>query len=156
MALHVVIIEPEIPQNAGNIMRTCVCTDTVLHLIKPLGFSLSDKWVKRSGLDYIDLLKYHVYDSFDEFEHMHPEGNRYFFTTKAKRSFTDPVYHDGDYLIFGKESAGIPMDLLERHPNQWVRIPMYNNERMRSLNLSNSVAVGIYEAVRQIGVQDLR
>lgn len=144
---HIVLIEPEIPQNTGNIVRTCAATGAHLHLIRPLGFEVSDKYLKRAGLDYwhfVDISYYdNVFQLFDRF----PEANFYFFTSKGRRAHSEVHYSDGDFLVFGKETAGIPEELLLAHEKTCVRIPMLGG--VRCLNLSNAVAVAIYEALRQ-------
>ncbi len=145
--LNVVLLEPEIPANTGNIGRTCCATGTRLHLIRPLGFSLDEKHLKRAGLDYWDLLDVEVYDSYPDFLEKNPGAKIYMATTKAKKVYTEVSYEPDCYLMFGKESAGIPESILVEHPDTSVRIPM--NEDIRSLNLSNSVAIVLYEALRQ-------
>ena len=145
--LHIVLVEPEIPANTGNIARTCAATGSVLHLIKPLGFDISDKAVKRAGLDYWHLVDVRVYEDLDDFfEKEHPAQLR-LFSTKAPRSYTEADYPDGCYLMFGKETRGLPESLLAAHYPDCVRIPI--RAEARSLNLSNSVAVGVFEALRQ-------
>ena len=152
--LHVVLFEPEIPPNTGNISRTCAATGSVLHLIGPLGFSLSDKYLKRAGLDYWSLLDVRYYDSYLEFEQKNPSGSKYFLTTKAKRCYCDVKYEPDCYIVFGKETAGLPMTLLKANSQNCFRIPMV--EEARSLNLSNAVAIVIYEALRQTGFRGLK
>ena len=150
--LNVVLVEPEIPQNTGNIARTCAATGARLHIVKPMGFTVDDKKLKRAGLDYWYLLDITYYENWADFAARNP-GPYFFFTTKARRAHTDAVYPDGAYLVFGKETKGLPEELLMAHPNECVRIPMLNEAR--SLNLSNSVAVGVYEALRQLGYPKL-
>ena len=151
--LHVVLVEPEIPANTGNIARTCAATGSVLHLIRPLGFDISDKAVKRAGLDYWHLVEIRVYENLDDFfEKNHPQTLR-LFSTKAPRSYAEADYPDGAYLFFGKETKGLPEDFLARHYASCVRIPIL--AQARSLNLSNSVAVGVFEALRQQGFPHL-
>ena len=145
--LNVVLLEPEIPANTGNIGRTCVATGCRLHLIRPLGFSLDEKHLKRAGLDYWDLLDLEVYDSYSDFLEKNPEARVYMATTKAKKVYTEVSYEPDCFLMFGKESAGIPEEILAENPERCVRIPM--NEEIRSLNLSNAAAVVLYEALRQ-------
>ena len=147
--MHIVLLEPEIPQNAGNIARTCAVTNTLLHLIKPLGFSVEDKYLKRAGLDYWKLLDIRYYENFQDFLDKNPNAKIWMATTKAKHVYTDVTFGENDYLMFGKESAGIPEDILMLYPDTAIRIPML--EAARSLNLSNSVAIIIYEALRQQG-----
>ncbi len=151
---HIVLVHPAIPQNTGNIMRTCVATHSKLHLIKPLGFSLDDKHMKRAGLDYIKDLDLTVYDSWEEFEAKNP-GHYHFYTRYSNRTYTEEDYtEEGDhYLLFGHEHDGIPHDILRAHLDECVRIPMYADSR--SLNLSNTVAIGIYECLRQQDFPDL-
>ena len=145
---HVVLVEPEIPQNAGNIARTCAATGCTLHLIKPLGFEISDKYLKRAGLDYWHLVHVVVHEDWQAFLDDCPQGARmHFFTTKARRAYCEAAYRAEDYLVFGKETKGLPEELLVAHPKDCVRIPM--REEARSLNLSNSVAIAVYEGLRQ-------
>lgn len=145
--LNIVLLEPEIPANTGNIGRTCVATKTRLHLIEPLGFSLEEKELKRAGLDYWALLDVTVYKSFEEFLEKNPGAKLYMATTKAKHVYSDVSYEEDSYIMFGKESRGIPEEILVMYPETSVRIPML--EDIRSLNLANSVAVILYEALRQ-------
>ncbi len=152
--LNIVLVEPEIPQNTGNIARTCACTGSRLHLVKPLGFEISDSRLKRAGLDYWSELEIFYYDSFGELREKAGPGARFFFfTTKAARRYTDAEFRDGDFLVFGKETHGLPEPLLEANYGQCLRIPM--GARLRSLNLSNSVAVAVFEALRQLGFDGL-
>lgn len=153
--MNIVLFEPEIPANTGNISRTCVLTGTSLHLIKPLGFSLDEKHLKRAGLDYWDLLDLHVYENFDDFMEKNPDAEVFVFTSKTDKSFTDAEYPEDAYLLFGRETSGLPAEVTERFENR-VRIPMKDDDRLRCLNLSNSVAVGLYEALRQQGFQGMR
>lgn len=150
--LNVVLVEPEIPQNTGNIARTCAATGAKLHLVRPLGFSISDKAVKRAGLDYWNLLDITVYDNINDFFNK-TNGPYYYFSTKAKHIHSDIKYPDGAYLVFGRETAGLPEKLLHNNPETTVRIPMINDAR--SLNLSNSVAVAVYETLRQWNYPEL-
>ena len=145
-SLHIVLVEPEIPQNTGNIARTCAATRSRLHLIEPLGFDISEKAVRRAGLDYWPYLTLSTYESLPEFFEKN-QGSFFFFSTKAQRRYTDVSYPDGSYLFFGKESAGLPEKLLFQHPEACVRIPMLGG--FRSLNLANSVAIGTFEVLRQ-------
>ncbi|MBQ8197491.1 MAG: tRNA (uridine(34)/cytosine(34)/5-carboxymethylaminomethyluridine(34)-2'-O)-methyltransferase TrmL [Clostridia bacterium] len=150
MTLNIVLVEPEIPQNAGNIARTCAVTGAKLHLVRPLGFEVSDKYLKRAGLDYWQYLDIAYYDSIGEVMDKFYNGNNFwFFSTKSKHIHSDVSYKDGDFLVFGKETKGLPEDLLKEHYDECVRIPMMGE--LRSLNLSNSVCVGVYEALRQNG-----
>ena len=145
--MHIVLLEPEIPANTGNIGRTCVSTGAHLHLIRPLGFSLEEKEIRRAGIDYWKDLDVSVYDSYEDFQAKNPDARVWYATTKAKICYTDAVFTDGDYLMFGKESLGIPEEILVQYPERCIRIPMVKDNR--SLNLSNSVAVVLYEALRQ-------
>lgn len=144
---HIVLVEPEIPQNTGNIARTCAATGAVLHLVRPLGFHIDDRQLKRAGLDYWHLLDIRYYDNLDHFFAENPHGTYYYLTTKAPRAYSEASFADGDYLIFGKETRGLPEQLLLKNPERCLRIPM--REGARSLNLSNSVAVTVFEALRQ-------
>ena len=154
MALNIVLVEPEIPQNAGNIARTCAVTGSKLHMVRPLGFEVSDKYLKRAGLDYWHLVDISYYDSIGEVMDKFYNGNNFwFFSTKSKLIHSDAKYKDGDFLVFGKETKGLPESLLEKHYDECVRLPMLNETR--SLNLSNSVCVGVYEALRQLGYPNL-
>lgn len=150
---NIVLVEPEIPQNAGNIARTCAATGSRLHMIRPLGFEVSDKYLKRAGLDYWDLVEIVYYDSFDELKAEFPQARFFFFTTKARKNHCQAQFQDGDFLVFGKETKGLPEELLLKHEGECLRIPM--REAARSLNLSNSVAVALYEALRQTDFQGL-
>ena len=151
--MHVVLHEPEIPANTGNIGRTCVSTGAHLHLIRPLGFSLEEKEIRRAGLDYWKDLDVSVYDNYAVFLEKNPDARIWYATTKAKICYTEAAFADGDYLMFGKESLGIPEEILVQHPGRCIRIPMVKDNR--SLNLSNSVAVVLYEALRQQGFPGL-
>ena len=145
--MNIVLIEPEIPQNAGNIVRTCAITGANLYMIKPLGFEVSDKYLKRAGLDYWNLVSISYYDSFDELQSQYPESRFFYFTTKGRHRHSDVAFRDGDFLVFGKETKGLPEELLMKNEQTCLRIPMFSEAR--SLNLSNSVAVALYEALRQ-------
>ena len=145
--LNIVLHEPEMPANTGNIGRTCVAAGARLHLIEPLGFSINDKMVKRAGLDYWDKLDVTVYDDFNDFCERNPGAKIYMATTKAHKTYTEVSYEPDCYIMFGKESAGIPEEILVVHEDTCVRIPMIGD--IRSLNLSNSVAIVLYEALRQ-------
>lgn len=145
--LNIVLLEPEIPQNTGNIGRTCVATGTRLHLIEPLGFSISDKAVKRAGMDYWPHLDVHVYEDYEDFCRQNPEAKVYMATTKGPNVYTEVHYEPDCYIMFGKESGGIPEEILVHHQEDAIRIPM--NPEIRSLNLANSVAIVLYEALRQ-------
>ncbi len=145
--LNIVLYEPEIPANTGNIGRTCVATDTRLHLIEPLGFRLDEKSIKRAGMDYWKDLDVTTYVNWEEFCEKNPNAKIYMSTTKGKHVYSDVSYESDCYIMFGKESAGIPEEILKEHPDTCVRIPMVGETR--SLNLSNSVAIVLYEALRQ-------
>ena len=145
--MNIVLYEPEIPANTGNIGRTCVATGTSLHLIKPLGFDISDKAVRRAGMDYWKELDLHVYEDFEEFVEKNPGARIYMATTKARKAYTEVEYKGNDFIMFGKESAGIPEEILVKYEDTSVRIPMIGE--IRSLNLSNSVSIILYEALRQ-------
>lgn len=145
--LNIVLYEPEIPANTGNIGRTCVATDTKLHLIEPLGFRLDEKSLKRAGMDYWSNLDVTTYINFEEFLEKNPGANIYMATTKAPKVYTEVNYEPDAYIMFGKESAGIPEEILVQHKEECIRIPMVGD--IRSLNLSNSVSIVLYEALRQ-------
>jgi len=151
--LHIVLVEPEIPQNTGNISRTCAATGTTLHLVEPLGFSIDEKHVRRAGLDYWHLLDLHVHPSWEACAEVLEGKRMFFFSTKAPRSYADVVYGQEDCLVFGRETKGLPEELLRGRYEDCVRIPII--EGARSLNLSNSVAVGLFEALRQQGFAGL-
>ena len=151
--IHIVLFEPEIPQNTGNIARTCAATGASLHLIKPMGFTVDDKKLKRAGLDYWDKLDITYYEGLADFTEKHPDAKIYYFTTKARNLYTDIAYPDDVYIMFGKESAGLPESLLVKHPDTAVRLPM--REGLRSLNLSNTVAIAVFEILRQHGFEGL-
>ena len=145
--LNIVLVEPEIPQNTGNISRTCAVTGAALHLVGPLGFSIDDAHLKRAGLDYWNKLKLFCYGNLPEFFEKNPAGRFFYFSTKASRSSFDVAYPENAYLVFGKETKGLPESLLRNNSENTVRIPM--RESLRCLNLSNSVAIAVYEALRQ-------
>ena len=153
--LNIVLVEPEIPQNCGNIARTCAATGCRLHLIRPLGIDISEKAVKRAGLDYWNLVEVIDYENLDDFFHRNEVKQMWCLSTKAPRSYTEAAFEDGCYLFFGKETKGLPEDFLEAHRESTVRIPM--RTEARSLNLSNAVAITVFEALRQLdfpGLQD--
>ena len=156
MAIHIVLVEPEIPPNTGNVARSCAATGCVLHLVKPLGFSVEDKQLKRAGLDYWPYVKLSVHESFDEFMEKHSGRNMYFATTKGTRIYADVKFCDEDMIIFGRETAGLPREVIEKNKNRTVRIPMSADTRLRSLNLSNSVNIILFEALRQLDFPDLK
>ncbi len=152
--MNIVLLEPEIPANTGNIGRTCVATGTRLHLIEPLGFDISDKAVRRAGMDYWKDLDLAVYKNFEEFLHKNPNAKLYMATTKAKRAYTEVSYEPDAYIMFGKESAGIPEEILLDYQDTCVRVPMIGD--IRSLNLGNSAAIVLYEALRQNNFEGMR
>lgn len=145
--IHIVLYSPEIPQNTGNISRTAVVTGAALHIIRPIGFEISDRTLKRAGLDYWKDLDVTYYDSYDDFCRAHPDATVYYFSSKARHTHTDIDYGDETYLMFGPETRGLPEDLIAEHEETAVRIPMIPNQRC--LNLSNAVAVAVYEVLRQ-------
>lgn len=151
---NIVLVSPEIHQNTGNIARTCAATGARLHLIRPLGFEITDKALRRAGLDYWYLLDVQIYDSLNDFFEKHPEASCWLLSTKAPRSYTQAAYRDGDYLFFGRESAGLPVPFLEANRDRCVRIPM--RPEARSLNLANSAAIVLYEALRQLDFPDMQ
>ena len=151
--MNIVLFEPEMPANTGNIGRTCVATNTRLHLIEPLGFRINEKALKRAGLDYWDKLDVRVYCNFEDFLERNPGARIYMSTTKAKKVYTEVSYEPDCYLMFGKESAGIPEEILVDYEETCVRIPMWGN--IRSLNLSNAVSIVLYEALRQNGFEEM-
>jgi len=155
MDIHIVLVEPEIPPNTGNIVRTCAATGAKLHLVKPLGFSIDDASLKRAGLDYWQYVDIEVHDSLDVFLEKYGEALLYPVTTKGKCYYTDIEYEEGAMLIFGKETAGLPRDFIDSRLEKAIRIPMGKETGLRSLNLSNSVAVVLYEALRQKGFPEL-
>ena len=151
---NIVLVEPEIPQNTGNIVRTCAATGCVLHLVRPLGFEVSDKYLKRAGLDYWKDCQIFYYDSFDEVLKKHPAASFYYFTTKGLKRHSDAALKAGDFLVFGKETKGLPEELLVKNREFCLRIPMIGETR--SLNLSNSVAIAVYEGLRQQGFKGFK
>lgn len=153
MPFNIVLVEPEIPQNTGNIARTCSCTGTRLHLVRPFAFEISDRTVRRAGLDYWDSLDITYYDSLEEFLRITRDEVRYFMTTKGRICYSEARFEPGCFLVFGKETKGLPETLIHDHPDTSLRIPMLSDKR--SLNLSNSAAVVLYEALRQNGFPGL-
>ena len=147
MSMNIVLVEPEIPQNTGNIVRTCAATGTRLHIVKPMGFEIDDKKLKRAGLDYWHFLNIKYYENLDDFFEKNKGARFFYLSSKAPVSYTDVSYSDGDFLLFGKETKGLPEKLLTDHPERCVRIPMISSARC--LNLSNSAAIVVYEALRQ-------
>lgn len=156
MAIHIVLVEPEIPPNTGNIARSCAATGAELHLVKPLGFSLDEKAVRRAGLDYWPYVKLHVHESLDEFLAEFQSRRMYLATTHGGNYYTDVNFEDGDMLLFGKETAGLPKSLIAARPESAIRIPMSADTRLRSLNLSNAVNIILFEALRQLGFPELK
>lgn len=154
MAINIVLHEPEIPHNTGAIARTCVLTNSRLHLIKPFGFDLSDKYLKRAGLDYWKYLDFTIYENLDDFFEKNKDANFYLATTKTKNIYSDVKFKDGDYIFFGKETAGLPEDLINKYSDRAIRIPMIKDLK-RSLNLANSCTVILYEALRQLDFMEL-
>lgn len=154
MAFHIVLVEPEIPSNTGNIARTCAATGAHLHLVRPLGFSTDDKQLKRAGLDYWHSVAIEYHDSFADLQAKYPESTFYYATKKAKKMYSDFQYRDGDFLVFGKETKGLPEDLINRNLETAIKMPM--SDAVRSLNLSNSVASILYEALRQNNFPNLK
>jgi len=152
--LHIVLVEPEIPQNCGNIARTCAATGCTLHLIRPLGFDISEKAVRRAGLDYWNMVKVIDYENLDDFFSRNQVSQMWCLSTKAPRCYTEAEFHDDCYLFFGKETKGLPEDFLEAHYDECIRIPM--KPEARSLNLSNAVAITVFEALRQLNFPELR
>jgi tRNA (cytidine/uridine-2'-O-)-methyltransferase len=153
---NIVLVEPEIPANTGNVARTCAVTNCNLHLVKPLGFSINDKHLKRAGLDYWNLLNVQLYENLEDFFLKNSGIEFYLVTTKGNNSYTDKNYRPGSYFLFGKETKGLPEKLLFNYPDKCIKIPMLNNKSARSLNLSNSVAIVTYEALRQIGFPNMK
>lgn len=152
--INIVLHQPEIPQNTGNIARTCAATGASLHLIRPLGFAIDDKKLKRAGLDYWNLLDITYYDDLEDFYGKHPDAKVYYFSTKSNHVYTDIAYPDDVYIMFGKETKGLPEEILQANPDTCVRLPM--REGLRSLNLSNTVAIAVYEILRQRNFADLQ
>ncbi len=154
MPLNIVLVEPEIPQNTGNIVRTCAATGAVLHLVGPLGFSIEDKYLKRAGLDYWNEAEINYYESLQGFLDKHGDKKFYYSTTKAVHNYCDVAYEEDCFILFGKETAGLPEELLKDNKDTCIRIPM--KEGIRSLNLSNSVAIVVYETLRQSDFKNLK
>ena len=154
--LNIVLVEPQIPQNTGNVARTCAATGARLHLVEPMGFRVDDAKLKRAGLDYWHLLDITYYKDLNDFFEKNKDGHFFYFSTKATKIYSDAEYPDNSYLVFGKETAGLPEDLLFENPEKCVRLPMIDNSAARSLNLSNTVAIGVYEVLRQWGFPELK
>jgi tRNA (cytidine/uridine-2'-O-)-methyltransferase len=150
-AFHIVLVEPEIPPNTGNIARTCAATGTALHLVEPLGFEISDRTLKRAGLDYWPFVNLTIHKSLDDFMREYAGRPMYFVTTKGRRLYTEAEFEEGAMFLFGKETAGLDESLFSKDADRTLRIPMLPNERLRSLNLANSAAIIIYEALRKRG-----
>ncbi|WP_337098424.1 tRNA (uridine(34)/cytosine(34)/5-carboxymethylaminomethyluridine(34)-2'-O)-methyltransferase TrmL [Paenibacillus sp. YIM B09110] len=153
MPFHIVLVEPEIPANTGNISRTCAATGTHLHLVRPLGFDTDDRTLKRAGLDYWHSVHIEYHDSFDEVLSLYPEGRFFYASTRASKPYSDFEYRDGDFFVFGKETKGLPQQLIDANLDTCIRMPM--TDKVRSLNLSNSAAIVVYEALRQTGFEGL-
>jgi len=153
--LNIVLFQPEIPQNTGNIGRTCVLTDCKLHLIKPLGFSLEEKQLKRAGLDYWPYLDVEIHESYEALREKYKEETFYYSTTKSSKFYSEVQYKKGDFIIFGRESSGLPDSVRDSDPERCIRVPMVSSST-RSLNLSNTVAIMTYEALRQIGFPEMK
>ncbi|NLD18857.1 MAG: tRNA (uridine(34)/cytosine(34)/5-carboxymethylaminomethyluridine(34)-2'-O)-methyltransferase TrmL [Clostridiales bacterium] len=156
MSLHIVLVQPEIPPNTGNIARSCAATETVLHLVKPLGFAIDDKSLKRAGLDYWQYVKLEVHESLEEFMRKYADRTMYLATTKGEKKHTDVEYGDEDMLLFGRETAGLPREFIEANKEKTIRIPMSDDTRLRSLNLANSVNIVLFEALRQLEFPNLK
>lgn len=156
MALHIVFVEPEIPPNTGNIARTCAATNTKLHLVKPLGFDISEKAVKRAGLDYWPYVDLEIHESLDDFMDKYKDKRKFLATTKGGRIYTDFEYMDDDMFLFGRETKGLPRDFIAQNEEMAIRIPMSENTRLRSFNLSNSANIILFEALRQLGFPELK
>lgn len=156
MALHIVFVEPEIPGNTGNIARTCAATGAHLHLVKPLGFDIDEKAVRRAGLDYWPYVNLSVYESLDEFLEKNANRRMFLATTKGSQRYTDVEYRDDDMILFGRETAGLPCDFITQNSSMAIRIPMSKETRLRSLNLANSANIVLFEALRQLDFPELK
>lgn len=156
MALHIVFVEPEIPGNTGNIARTCAATNTKLHLVKPLGFSIDDKAVKRAGLDYWEYVDLEIHENLEEFLEKYKDKRKFLATTKGGKIYSEVNFQDEDMILFGRETKGLPKDFIEANQNMAIRIPMSENTRLRSLNLSNCGNILLFEALRQLGYPGLK
>lgn len=156
MGFHIVFVEPEIPPNTGNIARTCAATDSVLHLVRPLGFDIDSKAVRRAGLDYWPFVKLEVHESLEAFLKSYADRRMFLATTKAGKRYTDVKYEDGDMILFGRETQGLPEDFVEKNKDFAIRIPMSENTRLRSLNLANSANIILFEALRQLDFPRLK
>lgn len=155
MSIHIVLVEPEIPPNTGNIARSCAATGAALHLVKPLGFSTDDRSLKRAGLDYWPYVDVTIHESLEEFMEKHRGRRMFLATTKGKMLYSDVKFQNEDMILFGKETAGLPRDFIEAHREFSIRIPMSEDTRLRSLNLSNSASIVLFEALRQMGFPGL-
>lgn len=155
MSLHIVLVEPEIPPNTGNIARSCAATNSVLHLVKPLGFSIDDRSLRRAGLDYWPYVILEVHEDLQEFLEKYQGRRMFLATTKGKARYTDFAYQDEDMFLFGRETRGLPRDFIAEHEEHSIRIPLSENTRLRSLNLANSVNIVLFEALRQMGFPEL-
>ncbi len=155
MSLHIVFVNPEIPPNTGNIARTCAATDTELHLVKPLGFNIDDKAVRRAGLDYWPFVKLTVYESLEDFLRQNSHRRKFLATTKGGTRYTDIEFKDEDMILFGRETAGLPKDFIKENEDMAIRIPMSRDTRLRSFNLSNSANIILFEGLRQLGFPGL-
>lgn len=156
MSIHIVLVEPEIPPNTGNIARSVAATDSVLHLVKPLGFSLDEKSLRRAGLDYWPYVKLELHESLDDFMRKYGERRMWLATTKGGMNYCDAEYHDEDMILFGRETAGLPRDFIDAHKSSAIRIPMSESTRLRSFNLSNAANIVLFEALRQLGFPGLK
>lgn len=156
MAIHIVLVEPEIPPNTGNIARSCAATGAILHLVKPLGFSIDDKSLKRAGLDYWKYVDVKIHEDLNDFMEKYREKRMFLATTKGSRLYTEVEFKDEDMILMGKETAGLPRDFIEAHQENAIRIPMSEDTRLRSLNLSNSANIILFEALRQMGFPKLK
>ena len=156
MSIHIVLVEPEIPPNTGNIARSAAATDSVLHLVKPLGFSLDEKSLRRAGLDYWPYVRLEIHDSLEDFIAEYDGARMWLATTKADKLYTEAEFRDGDMILFGKETAGLPRGFIESRKEWAIRIPMSENTRLRSFNLSNSANIILFEALRQLDFPGLK
>jgi len=156
MAINIVLVEPEIPPNTGNVARSCAATGSVLHLVKPLGFSIDNKQLKRAGLDYWPFVTLIVHESLNGFLDEYSGSRMFFASTKGKQLYDTVKFADGDMIVFGKETAGLPREIIERYKENSIRIPMAEDTRLRSLNLSNSVNIILFEALRQLNFPNLK
>lgn len=156
MSINIVFVEPEIPPNTGNIARTCAATDTTLHLVKPLGFSIDDKHLKRAGLDYWPYVRLEIHDSLNAFLKKYEGERMWLATTKGEKIYTQVSYQDGDFILFGRETKGLPKDFIDDNKDKTIRIPMSESTRTRSFNLANSANIILFEALRQLGFPDLK